>query len=123
LSKHHQANPYRLVVDSIEYSVDYEPAESQTELFGGNSNWRGPIWFPVNFLIIESLQKFHHFFRNDFNHNNFVVYCPAGSGNMMNLWQVSLELSQKLINIFLRNSEGRRTVNGSIRKFQDDPHC
>src|SRR5262249_23959869 len=122
LSKHHQANPYRLVVDSVEYRVGYEPAESQTGLFGGNSNWRGPIWFPVNFLIIESLQKFHHFFRNDSDHDDFKVECPTSSGKMMNLRQVSMELSQKLINIFLPNLEGRRPVNGSTGKFQSDPH-
>jgi hypothetical protein len=122
LSKYHQANPYRLVVDGAEHRVDYEPAESRTGLFGGNSNWRGPIWFPVNFLIIESLQKFHHFFRNDCDHDDLEAECPRGSGRMMNLWDVSLELSRRLIAIFLRDGEGRRPVNGAIERFQRDPH-
>src|ERR1043166_6981520 len=84
-------------------------------LFGGNSNWRGPGWFPVNFLIIESLQKFHHFLGDDFK-----VECPVGSGHMMNLWEVAAELSRRLIRIFLRDSSGRRPVNGETEKFQTD---
>ncbi|MFN0087924.1 MAG: MGH1-like glycoside hydrolase domain-containing protein [Blastocatellia bacterium] len=122
LSKYHQTHPYRIIVDGIEHRVDYEPAESQTGLFGGNSNWRGPIWFPVNFLLIESLQKFDFFFRNDCDHDDFLVECPAGSGRMMNLWELSQELSQRLINIFLRDAEGRRPVHGASEKFQRDPH-
>ncbi|MGH9846616.1 MAG: MGH1-like glycoside hydrolase domain-containing protein, partial [Blastocatellia bacterium] len=122
LSKYHQANPYRIGVDGVEHRVDYEPAESQTGIFGGNSNWRGPLWFPVNFLIIESLQKFDYFFRNDCDHDNFEVEYPTGSGRMMNLWQVSQELSQRLINLFLLDARGRRPVNGAIEKFQHDPH-
>ena len=108
--------------NATEYRVNSEPAESETGLFGANSNWRGPLWFPINFLLIESLQKFHHFFRNDCDHDDFTVECPTGSGNSMNLWQVSLELSQRLINLFLRDAEGRRPAHGADQKFQDDPH-
>jgi Glycosyl hydrolase family 63 C-terminal domain len=122
LSRVHRSSPYRLVVDGVEHRVDYEPAESQTGLFGGNSNWRGPIWFPVNFLIIESLQKFDYFFRNDCDHDDFEVECPTGSGRMMNLWDVSQELSRRLINLFLRDAHGRRPVNGAGATFQEDPH-
>jgi len=97
--------------------VDYEPAESSTGLFGGNSNWRGPIWFPVNFLLIESLQKFHHFLGNDVR-----VEFPTGSGQMKTLWEVSTELSRRLARIFLRDHEGRRPVFGEAEKFQTDAH-
>jgi hypothetical protein len=100
----------------MDYRVDYEPAESSTGLFGGNSNWRGPIWFPVNYLLIESLQKFH-FFLGD----NFKVECPTGSGKMMNLWDVAGEMSQRLINIFTPNEDGRRAVFGATERFQSDP--
>jgi hypothetical protein len=117
LSRFHQDHPYKLHVDGMEYRVDYEPAESSTGLFGGNSNWRGPIWFPVNYLIIESLQKFHHYLGTDFK-----VECPTGSGQMMTLWEVAAEISRRLNNIFLRNEEGRRPVNGGVEKFQSDPH-
>jgi len=117
LSKYHEKNPYILKIDGHEYSVDYEPAESRTGLFGGNSNWRGPVWFPVNFLIIESLQKFHYFFGDSFK-----VECPTGSGNLMNLWEVSLELSERLISIFKKDSQGKRPYNGDVEKFQSDPN-
>jgi hypothetical protein len=122
LSRFHLADPYRLQVEGVEYRVDYEPAESKTGLFGGNSNWRGPVWVPVNFLIIESLQKYHEFFSHDCDHDDFEVECPTGSGKMMNLWDVSQELSQRLINIFLRDKNGHRPVNGDVEKFQRDPH-
>jgi len=117
LSKYHEKNPYILKLDGAEYSINYEPAESRTGLFGGNSNWRGPIWFPVNFLIIESLQKFHHYLGDSFK-----VECPTGSGNLMNLWEVSLELSNRLISIFTKDSSGRRPFYGDIEKFQTDPN-
>jgi Glycosyl hydrolase family 63 C-terminal domain len=117
LSRAHKDQPYVLNVDGHEHRVDYEPAESSTGLFGGNSNWRGPIWFPVNYLIIESLQKFHHYLGDDFK-----VECPTGSGQMLTLWQVAEELSHRLSQIFLRNGDGRRPVYGSAEKFQQDPH-
>jgi hypothetical protein len=117
MSAAHRERPYTLTVDGAEHRVDYEPAESSTALFGGNSNWRGPIWFPVNYLIIESLQKFHHYLGDD-----FTVECPTGSGRMMTLWEVSTELSQRLTKIFLRDDAGRRPVFGGLEKFQSDPN-
>ena len=117
LSRIHKDHPYILEVNGTEHRVDYEPAESSTGLFGGNSNWRGPIWFPVNFLLIESLQKFHHYFGDDFK-----VECPTGSGQMMTLWEVAAELSRRLSSIFLRGNDGRRPVFGNVERFQQDPH-
>jgi Mannosylglycerate hydrolase MGH1-like glycoside hydrolase domain len=117
LSRYHRDHPYTLKADAMEYRVDYEPAESSTGLFGGNSNWRGPIWFPVNFLLIESLQKFH-FFLGD----HYKVECPTGSGRMLDLWEVAGEISQRLTRIFLRNKDGRRPVFGGTEKFQTDPY-
>jgi hypothetical protein len=117
LSRHHLDNPYVLYTSGKEHSVRYEPAESSTALFGGNSNWRGPIWFPVNYLIIESLQKFHHYFGTEYK-----VECPTGSGQMMTLWEVAAEISRRLTRIFLKDENGRRPVNGNIEKFQTDPH-
>jgi len=117
LSRVHHDHPYVLNVGGVEYRVDYEPAESSTGLFGGNSNWRGPIWFPVNFLIIESLQKFHYYLGDDYK-----VECPAGSGQMATLWEVAADLSRRLTRIFLRGPDGRRPVYGGTEKFQNDPH-
>ena len=117
LSRFHRDHPYMLKADGMEYRVDYEPAESSTGLFGGNSNWRGPIWFPVNFLLIESLQKFH-FFLGD----HYKVECPTGSGQMLDLWEVAGEISQRLTRIFLRDKDGRRPVFGGTEKFQTDPY-
>jgi hypothetical protein len=116
LSKYHVEHPYILPVNGNEYRVDYEPGESQSGLFGGNSNWRGPIWFPVNFLMIESLQKFHHYYGDDFR-----VECPTGSGQQRSLWEVSAELSRSLTHIFLRDENGHRPVYGANDKFQNDP--
>ncbi len=117
LSRAHNEHPYCLEVDGMRHCVDYEPAESTSGLFGGNSNWRGPIWFPVNFLLIESLQKFDYYLGPDFK-----VEFPRGSGTMLTLWQVSQELSMRLTSIFLRDGNGRRPVYGGIEKFQTDPH-
>jgi len=117
LSKFHKDNPYVLHVNGDEHRVDYEPGESTSGLFGGNSNWRGPIWFPVNYLLIESLQKFHYYYGDDLK-----VECPTGSGQMMNLWEVSQELSRRLSHIFLRNGDGTRPVFGENDKMQNDPH-
>ena len=116
LSRYHLQHPYSFQVDGAEYRVDYEPAESSTVMFGGNSNWRGPIWFPVNFLIIDSLQKFHYFLGDDYK-----VECPTGSGRMMHLWDVAGEISHHLTRIFTRNEDGRRPVFGGTEKFQSDP--
>ena len=117
ISRYHLEHPYSIMLDGVEHRVDYEPAESTTGLFGGNSNWRGPIWFPINYLIIESLQKFHYYFGD-----NFKVEFPTGSGQMMNLWDVSAELSRRLSSLFLKDSDGRRPVFGGAEKFQTDPH-
>jgi len=100
-----------------EHRVDYEPAESGTGLFGGNSNWRGPIWFPVNYLLIESLQKFHYYLGDQYK-----VECPTGSGRQSTLWQVAAEISRRLTHIFLQNPEGKRPVFGAASRLQDDPH-
>ncbi len=117
LSRHHRDHPYMLNVCGVEHRVDYEPAESASGFFGGNSNWRGPIWFPVNYLLIESLQKFHHFYRDEVK-----AELPTGSGNALNLWEVATDLSRRLIRVFLRDAHGRRAVFGGAEKFQHDPH-
>ncbi|MGA8534854.1 MAG: hypothetical protein WB615_12170 [Candidatus Tumulicola sp.] len=117
VSKFHQANPYSLEIGGQTYRVDYEPAESSTGTFGGNSNWRGPVWFPINFLLIEALQKFHYHTGDDFK-----VECPTGSGKMLTLWEVSMELSHRLISLFTTGENGTRPVFGASEKFQSDPH-
>jgi hypothetical protein len=117
LSRYHRDHPYSLRLDGVEHRVDYEPAESSGRLFGGNSNWRGPVWFPVNYLLIESLQKFHYFYGDTVK-----VPFPTGSGTALNLWQVAAELSRRLTRIFLRGPDGRRPVYGAIETFQRDPH-
>ncbi len=117
LSQFHRDHPYMLNVNDMEHRVDYEPGESSTGLFGGNSNWRGPVWFPTNYLLVESLQKFHHYLGEDFK-----VEFPTGSGKMMTLWEVAGELSRRMTNLFLRDEKGRRPVFGNLEKFQTDPH-
>jgi hypothetical protein len=117
LSRFHADNPYHLHLDGMDYVVDYEPAESRTGMFGGNSNWRGPVWMPVNYLIIESLQKFHHYYGDD-----FLVECPTGSGQFITLNEIANELSQRLIRLFLRDDHGRRPIYGTDHRFQHDPH-
>jgi hypothetical protein len=115
LSKFHTAHPYDIQIDGSKFSVGYEPAESSTGLFGGNSNWRGPIWFPMNFLLIESLQRVHYYYGDQFQ-----VEFPTGSKNRKTLWQVSSEISRRLTHIFLRRN-GRRAVYGGATIFQNDP--
>ncbi|MBE9161171.1 glucosidase [Tychonema sp. LEGE 06208] len=117
LSRYHLEHPFIFEWDGIKYQVDYEPAESTTDQFGGNSNWRGPIWFPLNFLLIESLQKYYHYFGDDFQ-----VEFPTGSEVMMNLWEVALQLEQRLNSIFIIGKDGKRPVYGGLEKFQNDPH-
>ena len=117
LSKAYAARPYILHLDGEEHRVDYAPGEGTTELFGGNSNWRGPIWFPINFLLIEALQRFHHY-----HGDHFTVECPTGSGRFMTLAEVASELSRRLSAIFLEDSRGRRAVFGQAERFQQDPN-
>jgi hypothetical protein len=117
ISQVHRDQPYVLKVESMEYRVDYEPGESTSGLFGGNSNWRGPIWFPINFLLVEALQKFHHYFGDGYK-----VECPTGSGQMLTLWEVSQELSRRMSRIFLNDMHHRRPVFGAADLFQTDPN-
>jgi hypothetical protein len=117
LSRYHAEHPYVITVGGQEYRVSYLPAESDTGMFGGNSNWRGPIWMPVNALIIRALLQYYAYYGND-----FTVECPAGSGRRMNLYQVAEEIGRRLGNIFLKDRDGRRPVYGGARKFQEDPH-
>jgi hypothetical protein len=117
VSKYHKDNPYTFYVDGQAHTINYQPAESESGLFGGNSNWRGPIWFPMNYLIIESLQKFHHYYGDDFK-----IECPTGSGRKMTLWEVATELSRRLMRLFLRNGDGERPIYGGIEVFQNDSH-
>ena len=116
LSRYHLDHPYEVNVNGNISRVDYEPAESSTGIFGGNSNWRGPIWMPVNYLLIESLQKFHHYYGEDFQ-----VPCPARSNQNSDLWQVASEISKRLGHIFIRGKDGRRPVAGALENFQSDP--
>jgi hypothetical protein len=116
LSKVHDGQPYVYHLNGNDLVVRYQPAESDSGLFGGNSNWRGPIWFPVNYLLIESLQKFHHYYGEDFK-----IECPTGSGQLMTIEEVAEELARRLSRIFLRDESGRRPVFGDQEKFQDDP--
>jgi len=117
VSRYHLAHPYRLDVNCAMYEVHYEPGESETGVFGGNSNWRGPIWFPINFLLVEALQKFHHYYGDD-----FLVESPTGSGHKLTLWQIAADVSRRLESIFLRGADGRRPVFGQVELFQSDPH-
>jgi hypothetical protein len=117
LSRRHRDHPFILAIDGKDYRVDYEPAESTTGLFGGNSNWRGPVWFPMNYLLIESLQKFHHYFGDDLK-----VEFPSRSGNMLTLAEVAAELSRRLTGIFLRDQHGQRPLYGGTPKFASDPN-
>ena len=117
LSRYHKDHPYTFGVDGHIYSVDYEPAESSTSLFGGNSNWRGPIWVPVNALLIQSLRKLYSFYGDEFK-----VECPKGSGKQLTLWQVADEIARRLCNIFLRDEQDQRPVYGASKQFQQDPN-
>jgi Glycosyl hydrolase family 63 C-terminal domain len=117
LSKFHQNHPYVFHVGGQEYRVGYVPAESDSGMFGGNSNWRGPVWMPVNALIVRALLNFYLYYGD-----NFKIECPTGSGRMMNLFGVATEITDRLARIFLRDSNGHRPVYGGAKKFQEDPH-
>jgi hypothetical protein len=115
LSRYHRDNPYELSLDGASFSVGYEAGESMTGTFGGNSNWRGPVWFPMNFLLIEALQRLHHYYGDSLN-----VEFPTGSGQRMNLRQAAGRLSQRLSGLFLPDANGRRAVFGDTALFQED---
>jgi hypothetical protein len=114
LSRIHMSEPYEIELDGVRHRVDYEPGESSTGLFGGNSNWRGPVWFPVNYLMIEALQKYHHYYGDSFR-----IECPTGSGTYMNLWEVASELSRRLVALFVRDGKGRRPADDRERMHTD----
>jgi hypothetical protein len=115
MSKFHEKNPYSLTLEGKHYEVKYEPGESLSGMFGGNSNWRGPVWFPLNYLLIESLQKFDYFYGDTLK-----IEFPTGSGNEVNLWQISQELEKRLCRIFRKNKADKRPVYGDTEKFQHD---
>jgi len=117
LSRYHEQHPYVMHAGGQEYRVPYLPAESDTGVFGGNSNWRGPIWLPVNFLIIRALINYY-----SYHGDSFLIECPTGSGRMMNLYQVAEELATRISRIFLKDKDGRRPVYGGTEGFQTDPH-
>jgi Glycosyl hydrolase family 63 C-terminal domain len=117
LSKIHAAKPYIFPADGHEYRVDYVPGEGNTHLFGGNSNWRGPVWFPINYLIVEALERYYHFYGNDLK-----VECPTGSGVFMNLQQVADEIVRRLVSLFLPNNQGGRPCHGEDPRYATDPH-
>jgi hypothetical protein len=117
LSRYHADHPYVVHAGGQEYRVEYVPAESDSGMFGGNSNWRGPVWVPVNGLIIRALLQYYLYYGND-----FTVECPTGSGRQMNLFQVAEEIGRRLASVFLAGADGRRPVFGATRKFQEDPH-
>ena len=117
LSKWHEQHPYTFDSHGQRYEVKYLPAESDTGMFGGNSNWRGPIWLPVNILILRGLLQFYLYYGD-----NFKIECPTGSGQMMNLFEVTMDIARRLTRIFLRDEKGRRPVYGGSEKFQSDPH-
>lgn len=117
LSRYYNEHPYEFELGGETYTVEYEPAESRSGMFGGNSNWRGPIWFPTNYLLIEALQKFDYYYGEDFK-----IEFPTGSGRELTLWEVSQELERRLANIFIRNENGERPVYGGSEKFQKDEH-
>jgi hypothetical protein len=117
VSKRHAEHPFVMQLDGQHFVLDYEPGESTSGLFGGNSNWRGPVWFPLNYLLIEALQRYHYFLGDDFK-----LQCPSGSGKEATLWDVATELSRRLISLFVPDQNGQRPAHGRNTKFRDDPH-
>ena len=117
LSRSHLDEPYVFTVEDHRYEVGYLPAESDTGMFGGNSNWRGPVWFPINLLIIRAMLQYYKYYGD-----SFTIECPTGSGHEMTLFEVAKDLADRLISIFLRDEDGSRPVYGGTEKFQQDPH-
>ena len=117
LSRYHLDHPFTLRVHGEEYRVDYQPAESNSGMFGGNSNWRGPVWMPVNVLILRALLQYYAYYGDGFK-----IECPTGSGQQMTLYEVARHLADRLAGVFLRDERGRRPVYGGAEKFQSDPH-
>jgi mannosylglycerate hydrolase MGH1-like protein len=117
LSRYHEKHPYVFRTGGAEYRVDYLPAESDSGMFGGNSNWRGPIWMPMNVLLIRALLQFHLYYGN-----SFTIECPTGSGRRMNLFEIANNIADRLTRIFRRDEHGRRPVYGGTTKFQEDPN-
>jgi len=117
LSRRHRDDPYTFTLQNKDHTVRYDPGESQTSVFGGNSNWRGPIWTPVNFLLIQAMRRFHGYYGDGLK-----VECPTGSGNWMNLDQAADEISRRIVSIFQRDEQGNRPVNGEVAMFQNDPY-
>jgi hypothetical protein len=117
VSKFHAQQPFEFHAGGEIHRVDYEPGESRSGLFGGNSNWRGPIWFPTNFLLVEALERYHHYYGDDLR-----VECPTGSGKLMNLREVAQELMRRLAGIFLPDASGRRPCHGEDPRWAKDPH-
>ncbi len=117
LSRVHAAQPYTVHFGGADLRVQYLPGESESSMFGGNSNWRGPVWFPVNFLLIEALERYHHFYGDSFK-----IECPIGSSKFMNLAQVAAELTARLTRLFLQDEEGRRPCHGTDERYAKNPH-
>jgi hypothetical protein len=117
LSRYHHDQPCRVQSEFGDLSVSYDPAESTTNTFGGNSNWRGPVWFPVNYAIIEALERYHYFYGDTLR-----VECPSGSGHFMNLDEVSTEIAARLVKLFVPDETGRRPAHGDDRRYAEDPH-
>ena len=117
LSKYHREHPLVVRIAETEFRVDYDPAESRSPLFGGNSNWRGPIWMPINYLVVEALQNFHFFYGDAYR-----VEYPTGSGELRTLWEIATDLSRRLVSLFTRDADGRRPCNGASALLQTDPH-
>jgi hypothetical protein len=117
LSKYHEAHPYTLDIDGLQFSIKYTPGESDTAVFGGNSNWRGPVWMPANYLIIESLKRFHDYYGDDFK-----VEYPTHSGNFFSLKEIAAKLAQRVVSLFTRDEKGNRPIYGDNALLQSDPH-
>jgi hypothetical protein len=117
MSRHHAAHPYVFRVDGMDVGVRYAPAESESGIFGGNSNWRGPVWFPLNFLLIESMQKFHHYYGDDFK-----IECPTGSRKFVSIDEAASEIAMRLTRIFLKDDRGHRPVFSQYPRLQTDAH-